>query len=53
MGWKVGDSDYECIIFDPGNYEDKINKIETPHGRTNHIPDDLTEEEQAILRSEL
>ena len=50
---KVGDSDFECLISGSDNYEDKINQVEIPHERTKKRTDALTEEEQAILRSEL
>ena len=30
---KATDSDFESIILDPNNYEEKINKIEIPHER--------------------
>ena len=49
---KSCDSDSECVISDP-NYEDKINRIETPHERVSRAIDALTEDEQAILRPEL
>ena len=46
------DSDSECLILDPGNYEGEINQVEIPHERTKRRTDDLTAEEQSILRSE-
>ena len=50
---KVIDSDFEGIILDPDNYEGEINHIEIPHERTRHRNEAITEEEHAILRSEL
>ena len=49
----MGDSDFEYIILEPDNYEDKINHIEIPHERERQRNGALTEEEQTILRSEL
>ena len=54
MGVEKGaDSDSEGIIPDSDNYEGGINRTEIPHERTKHRNEALTEEEQAILRTEL
>ena len=49
---KVGGSDSECIIPDPGNYEDEINHIAISHERTRRRNEAITDAEQSILRSE-
>ena len=50
---KVSDSDFECVILDSDNYEDKINQVGIPNERGRQRNVALTEEEPAILRSEL
>ena len=49
----MSDSEFEGVISDSDNYEDKINQIETPHGRTKQRTDTLNGEEQSNSRSEL
>ena len=50
---KVSDSDYEGIMSGSNNYEGKIDIIEIPRGVSKEMPDDLTGDAQANLRSEL
>ena len=50
---RVGDSNFAGITPDSDNSEDEINQIEILHERTRRRKDALTEEEQAISRSEL
>ena len=50
---KVGDPDLDGLISEANNYEDKINHIEIPHGRSNPMAEDWSGDEQSILRSEL
>ena len=50
---KVSDSDFEGLVLDSNDYEDKINHIEIPHERTRQRNGALTEECQAISRSVL
>ena len=50
---KVSDSDFEGLILDSDNYEDKIDQIEIAHERENQRNGSLTEASQSILRSEL
>ena len=50
---KVSDSDCDVLVLDSNDYEDKINHIEFPHGRTRHRNGALTGEGQSISRSAL
>ena len=50
---KAGDPDFEGLILDTDNYEDKINHIGIPHGRSKNAAEALPEVEQATLQSEL
>ena len=50
---KANDSNSECLNLDSANYEDKINQVEIPHERGKQRPGDVTEDEQAALRSAL
>ena len=50
---KVSDPDCDGLISAPINYGGKINHIEIPHDRSKKRTEDLTEEEQPILRSGL
>ena len=49
----MGNAEFGCAIPDSDNYEDEINHIEIPHGRTRRGNDALTGEEQTITRSGL
>ena len=50
---KVGDSDFDGIILDSDNYEDKINHVEIPQAMPKRRNGALAEEEKALSRSEL
>ena len=50
---KVSDSGPECVVLDSDNSADKINQLETPHGRANRRNGALTGAAQSNLRSEL
>ena len=50
---KIKNDDFDGIFLDSNGYGEQVNHIEIPHGRMMAIGEILTENEQAISRSEL